>query len=66
MPEDTPRPPNFAPLAAALSPLVWALNRPDLFDCYSAGIVLLQLALTPLRNKNSVQSNGKRARNARN
>jgi len=62
MPENTPAPP-VAPVAAALSPFLWALNRPDLFDTYSAGIVLLQMGLTPLRAKNTVLPTGAFYRN---
>ena len=31
-------------LAALLSPIAWQVGRPDLFDSYSAGVLLLQLA----------------------
>lgn len=62
MPEDTPAPPA-APVAAALSPFIWAFNRPDLFDTYSAGIVLLQMGLRPLRSRNSVLPTGTFYRN---
>ena len=40
---------HAAPLALALSPLLWAQHRPGCFDSYSAGVTLLQLALPPLR-----------------
>ena len=42
MPKDTPRAP-FPFLASLLAPLVWAWGRPDLFDTYSAGIILMQV-----------------------
>jgi serine/threonine protein kinase len=45
----TPAPPA-APLAALLSPVLWALNAPDRFDLWSVGVVLLQMALPPLRS----------------
>ncbi|XP_051131045.1 serine/threonine-protein kinase STN8, chloroplastic isoform X2 [Andrographis paniculata] len=48
MPEETPNPPP-EPIAALLSPILWLLNSPDLFDMYSAGIVLLQMAVPNLR-----------------
>ncbi|KAL1545377.1 Serine/threonine-protein kinase stn8, chloroplastic [Salvia divinorum] len=48
MPEETPIPPP-EPIAALLSPILWQLNSPDLFDMYSAGIVLLQMATPGLR-----------------
>ncbi|KAL4021473.1 serine/threonine-protein kinase STN8 [Cucumis melo var. makuwa] len=49
MPEETPSPPP-APIAALLSPILWQLNNPDLFDMYSAGIVLMQMAVPNLRS----------------
>ncbi|VFQ71124.1 unnamed protein product [Cuscuta campestris] len=49
MPEETPKPPP-EPIAALLSPFLWQLNSPDLFDMYSAGIVLLQMAIPSLRS----------------
>ncbi|KAG6769658.1 hypothetical protein POTOM_025314 [Populus tomentosa] len=48
LPEETPSPPP-EPVAALLSPVIWQLNSPDLFDTYSAGIVLLQMAIPSLR-----------------
>ena len=53
MPESTPKAPP-APVAAFLSPVLWRLNGPDRFDMYSVGIMLLQLALPPLRNDNNL------------
>ncbi|KAL9275211.1 Serine/threonine-protein kinase STN8, chloroplastic-like protein [Drosera capensis] len=49
LPEETPTPPP-EPIAALLSPILWQLNSPDLFDMYSAGIVLLQMAVPTLRS----------------
>lgn len=49
LPEETPSPPP-EPIAAFLSPIIWQLNSPDLFDMYSAGIVLLQMAIPSLRS----------------
>ncbi|CAL1378384.1 unnamed protein product [Linum trigynum] len=49
LPDDTPSPPP-EPIAALLSPFLWQLNSPDLFDMYSAGIVLLQMAIPSLRS----------------
>ncbi|KAJ1388209.1 Serine/threonine-protein kinase, active site [Sesbania bispinosa] len=49
LPEETPSPPP-EPIAAFLSPILWQLNSPDLFDMYSAGIVLLQMAIPSLRS----------------
>ena len=31
-------------IAALLSPIAWQVGRPDLFDSYSAGVLLLQMA----------------------
>ncbi|XP_034692829.1 serine/threonine-protein kinase STN8, chloroplastic [Vitis riparia] len=49
LPEETPTPPP-EPIAALLSPILWQLNSPDLFDMYSAGIVLMQMAVPSLRS----------------
>ncbi|ONI03990.1 hypothetical protein PRUPE_6G295600 [Prunus persica] len=49
LPEETPVPPP-EPIAAFLSPILWQLNSPDLFDMYSAGIILLQMAVPSLRS----------------
>ncbi|KAG5550780.1 hypothetical protein RHGRI_015666 [Rhododendron griersonianum] len=49
LPEETPKPPP-EPIAAFLSPILWQLNSPDLFDMYSAGIVLMQMAIPTLRS----------------
>ncbi|XP_057971185.1 serine/threonine-protein kinase STN8, chloroplastic [Malania oleifera] len=49
LPEETPKPPP-EPIAAFLSPILWQLNSPDLFDMYSAGIVFLQMAIPTLRS----------------
>ncbi|XP_020584407.1 serine/threonine-protein kinase STN8, chloroplastic [Phalaenopsis equestris] len=48
LPEETPTPPE--PIAAILSPVLWQLNSPDLFDTYSAGIILMQMAVPSLRS----------------
>ncbi|KAJ3669090.1 hypothetical protein LUZ60_011040 [Juncus effusus] len=55
MPEETPSPPP-EPVAAILSPIVWQLNSPDLFDTYSAGIVLMQMAIPSLRSAISLKN----------
>lgn len=44
LPKDFPRAPTPA-LAALLAPLAWAYGRPDLFDSYSAGAILLQASM---------------------
>ncbi|KAL2613992.1 hypothetical protein R1flu_025684 [Riccia fluitans] len=48
LPQKTPKPPP-EPIAAALSPFIWLLNKPDLFDMYSVGIILLQMTIQGLR-----------------
>ncbi|PIA59685.1 hypothetical protein AQUCO_00400524v1 [Aquilegia coerulea] len=49
LPEETPTPPP-EPIAALLSPILWLLNSPDLFDMYSAGITLMQMAIPSMRS----------------
>ncbi|KAK8949942.1 hypothetical protein KSP40_PGU006545 [Platanthera guangdongensis] len=49
LPKETPTPPA-EPIAAILSPVLWLLNSPDLFDMYSAGIILMQMAVPSLRS----------------
>uniref|UniRef100_A0A6N2K831 non-specific serine/threonine protein kinase n=1 Tax=Salix viminalis TaxID=40686 RepID=A0A6N2K831_SALVM len=55
LPEETPSPPP-EPVAALLSPILWQLNSPDLFDSYSAGIVLLQMAIPSLRSLSGLKN----------
>ncbi|GER44299.1 protein kinase superfamily protein [Striga asiatica] len=55
MPEETPNPPP-EPIAAFLSPILWQLNSPDLFDTYSAGIVLMQMAVPTLRSTSGLKN----------
>lgn len=43
MPRTFPRAPTPY-LAAIFAPLSWQFGRPDLFDSYSVGITLLQMA----------------------
>ena len=38
-----------SPIALAMSPLLWQQHRPDCFDTWSAGVVLLQLGLPFMR-----------------
>jgi len=54
MPIDFPRAPAPA-LAALLAPLAWQYGRPDLFDAYSAGVLLVQLAVPQLRAQANVR-----------
>ncbi|CAD6271798.1 unnamed protein product [Miscanthus lutarioriparius] len=55
LPEETPEPPP-EPIAAILSPILWQLNSPDLFDMYSAGIVLMQMAIPTLRTQSGLKN----------
>ena len=43
LPRNFPRVP-FPAVAALLAPLAWSVGAPDLFDSYSAGVILVQLA----------------------
>ncbi|CAI5471391.1 unnamed protein product [Closterium sp. Yama58-4] len=64
LPEETPSPPP-APIAAMLSPALWQLNHPDLFDTYSVGIIFLQMASPTLRSPAGLQTFKKELRAAR-
>ncbi|GAX79925.1 hypothetical protein CEUSTIGMA_g7365.t1 [Chlamydomonas eustigma] len=39
----------------AISPMLWAMHKPDRFDIWSAGIVMLQLAVPTLRNDHALK-----------
>lgn len=54
LPEETPKPPP-EPIAAILSPILWQLNSPDLFDMYSVGVIFLQMASPKLRTSSSIR-----------
>lgn len=57
MSTQTPSAPS-APVATALSPVLWQLNLPDRFDIYSAGLIFLQMAFPALRtDSNLIQFN---------
>ncbi|GFP96628.1 serine/threonine-protein kinase stn7 chloroplastic [Phtheirospermum japonicum] len=53
MSTQTPSAPS-APVATALSPVLWQLNLPDRFDIYSAGLIFLQMAFPSLRSDSSL------------
>ncbi|RWW28683.1 hypothetical protein GW17_00006825 [Ensete ventricosum] len=53
MSTQTPSAPS-APVATALSPVLWQLNLPDRFDIYSVGLIFLQMAFPSLRTDNSL------------
>ncbi|KAL5991345.1 hypothetical protein ACLOJK_012252 [Asimina triloba] len=55
LPEETPSPPP-EPIAAILSPILWQLNSPDLFDMYSVGITLMQMAIPSLRSSSGLKN----------
>jgi hypothetical protein len=45
-----------APVALAMSPLLWNQHRPDCFDTYSAGVILMQLAVPSLRTVTALRT----------
>ena len=45
-----------APLKFVMSPILWSRHRPECFDTYSAGVVLLQLGLPFLRSPSSLKN----------
>eukprot|EP00884_Botryococcus_braunii_P004291 jgi/Botrbrau1/13863/Bobra.0056s0096.1 len=55
MPRSFPRAPTPY-LAAMLAPLSWQFGRPDLFDSYSAGVTLLQMAIPELRSLSAART----------
>ena len=55
----TPRPPP-KPVAAFLSPILWAMEQPDRFDMYSVGKVMLQLTFPHLVNDDRLCAFNKR------
>ena len=46
----------FGPVAFAAGSAAWVQHKPDRFDLYSAGIVLMQLALPSLRTNSGLMS----------
>ena len=54
--EDAPDLKNmFGPLALAAGTTAWLSHKPDRFDMYSTGIVLMQLAMPSLRTNSGLQ-----------
>jgi hypothetical protein len=49
LPNDTPAIAGNR-VAQTLSPLLWALHKPDRFDTWCAGMVMLQLCFSSLRS----------------
>ena len=56
MSQKTPAPPPL--IAGFLAPLLWTVAQPQLFDSYSAGLILLQLGCPQLRSSNVMAPNG--------
>lgn len=56
MPTDAPNLSKHGAFAMAMSPLLWQRFKPDRFDSYSAGLVLMQLALPKLRTGTGLKS----------
>ncbi|KAJ0985782.1 hypothetical protein J5N97_004138 [Dioscorea zingiberensis] len=53
MSTQTPSAPS-APVATALSPVLWQMNLPDRFDMYSVGLIFLQMAFPSLRSDSAL------------
>ncbi|GLC41994.1 Serine/threonine-protein kinase STN7, chloroplastic [Pleodorina starrii] len=64
MSTQTPRPPP-KPVAAFLSPVLWAMERPDRFDMYSCGVTMVQMIFGHLRNDNNLIAFNKRLQELR-
>ncbi|KAK9901304.1 hypothetical protein WJX75_005502 [Coccomyxa subellipsoidea] len=47
---------QLAPLKLAISPLLWSRHKPDCFDSFSTGLVLMQLALPKLRSAGALRA----------
>ncbi|KAK9814185.1 hypothetical protein WJX72_001933 [[Myrmecia] bisecta] len=57
MPTDSPHlSRTLKPLALAMSPLLWVRHKPDRFDSYSTGLVLMQLAVPKLRTSSGLKN----------
>ncbi|CAK0787333.1 hypothetical protein CVIRNUC_010551 [Coccomyxa viridis] len=54
LPKRFPKAP-FPAAAALVSPLAWQIGRPDLFDSYSAGVLLMQMAVPELRSASALR-----------
>ncbi|CAG9460271.1 unnamed protein product [Pedinophyceae sp. YPF-701] len=46
------------PIAALMGPLLWAQYKPDKFDSYSVGLILMQLAVPALRTPKGIKAFG--------
>ena len=56
LPTDGPDMAKQGMVAQIMSPIVWSQHRPECFDSYSAGVVLLQLALPFLRQGSGLKN----------
>lgn len=50
-------------IAALLSPFAWFYGRPDLFDSYSCGILLMQMCVPQLRSTTNIRQFNNQLRN---
>ncbi|KAF5826708.1 protein kinase [Dunaliella salina] len=55
MPKNFPRAPTPV-IATLLSPFAWIYGRPDLFDSYSVGVLLMQMAVPQLRTSANIKA----------
>ncbi|KAK9802684.1 hypothetical protein WJX73_005630 [Symbiochloris irregularis] len=55
LPMEWPRLPGVL-LSSLAAPLAWTVGRPDLFDSYSCGVILMQLAVPQLRSAASART----------
>eukprot|EP00878_Enallax_costatus_P022131 GHUV01023469.1.p1 GENE.GHUV01023469.1~~GHUV01023469.1.p1 ORF type:complete len:376 (+),score=66.76 GHUV01023469.1:362-1489(+) len=62
LPQSFPRAPNPF-IAAVLSPFIWIYGRPDLFDSYSCGILLMQMSVPQLRSTQNIRQFNNQLRN---
>ncbi|KXZ43807.1 hypothetical protein GPECTOR_80g167 [Gonium pectorale] len=56
MPTDSPHLAKQGLLKLAISPMLWAKHKPDRFDTWSAGIVMLQLAVPAMRSDRALRN----------
>ena len=56
LPTDGPDMAKQGAMAFVMSPIVWSQHRPECFDSYSAGVVMLQLSLPFLRSASALRN----------
>ena len=44
-----------AAMVVAIAPMLWVRHKPDRFDMYSLGLVMIQLAMPHLRTSGALQ-----------